>query len=295
VLIEKPTRGDVLPVLDGGYSVQYSPLMEYREGKGMALFCQLDVTGRTEADPAAERVARNIVEYVSAWKPGPRRKVVYVGEAAGKSHLESSGIATEAFDPAALSPDKVLVVGPGGGRQLASSAAAIATWLKAGGRLLAIGLDETEANAFLPMKVTTKKAEHIAAYFEPPAAKSPLAGIGPADVHNRDPRELPLITSGATITGDGVLARAEGANVVFCQLVPWQFDYSKQYNIKRTYRRTSCLVTRLLGNMGVEATTPLLDRFATPVAAAKPEKRWLEGIYLDQPEEMDDPYRFFRW
>ncbi len=23
--------------------------------------------------------------------------------------------------------------------------------------------------------------------------------------------------------------------------------------------------------------------------------RWLEGLYLDVPEEWDDPYRFFRW
>src|SRR5690606_10266324 len=53
VLIEKPARGDFRPVLDGGYALQYSPLMEHREGRGMVLFCQLDVTGRSEADPAA--------------------------------------------------------------------------------------------------------------------------------------------------------------------------------------------------------------------------------------------------
>jgi hypothetical protein len=23
--------------------------------------------------------------------------------------------------------------------------------------------------------------------------------------------------------------------------------------------------------------------------------RWLDGLYLDTPEEWDDPYRFFRW
>ena len=33
----------------------------------------------------------------------------------------------------------------------------------------------------------------------------------------------------------------------------------------------------------------------SPVAPAKPEKRGLDGLYLDQPEEWDDPYRFFRW
>ncbi|MCJ7822313.1 MAG: hypothetical protein MUQ26_04410, partial [Armatimonadetes bacterium] len=61
------------------------------------------------------------------------------------------------------------------------------------------------------------------------------------------------------------------------------------------YRRTSVLLARLLGNMGVAGSTPLLDRFRQPVSPAGGEKRWLEGFYLDEPEEWDDPYRFFRW
>ena len=44
VLIEKPARGDFLPILDGGYSLQYGLLLEYREGQGMMMFCQLDLT-----------------------------------------------------------------------------------------------------------------------------------------------------------------------------------------------------------------------------------------------------------
>ena len=92
VLIEKPARGDFLPILDGGYSLQYSPLLEYREGQGLVLFCQMDVTGRTEGDPAARRLTRNLLQYVSAWKPPPSRKVVYVGDPAGERHLEAAGL-----------------------------------------------------------------------------------------------------------------------------------------------------------------------------------------------------------
>jgi hypothetical protein len=294
VLIEKPARGDFLPILDGGYSLQYSPLLEYREGKGLVLFCQIDVTGRTEQDPAAETLAGNIVQYVSAWKPAPRRQALYVGDPAGKSHLEKAGVAVGTYDGGKPSADQVLVVGPGGGQKLAPSAPAIAAWLKAGGHLLAIGLDEHDA-AMLPLKVSMKKAEHIAAFFDPPGVNSLFAGIGPADLHNRDPRELPLVSSGATIVGDGVLAKADGANLVFCQLAPWQFDPAKQMNLKRTFRRTAFLVMRLLGNMGAAGSTPILARFHAPVDVAKPEKRWLEGLYLDQPEQWDDPYRFFRW
>lgn len=295
VLIEKPVRGDFLPILDGGFSLQYSPLMEYREGKGMVLFCQLDVTGRTETEPAAAALVRNLFHYVADWKPGPRRTAVYVGEPAGKSHLESLGITAGTYDGGNLSTNQVLICGPNAGRMLADRATASADWLKAGGNLLAIAIDQNDADALLPFKVTMKKAEHISAFFEPFSENSPLAGVGPADVHNRDPRELSLVAARAQVIGDGVLARAENANVVFCQLAPWQFDPTRQRNLKRTHQRVSFLASRLLANMGVAGSTPMLERFRAPVEAAKPEQRWLDGFYLEQPEEWDDPYRFFRW
>jgi len=224
VLIEKPARGDFLPILDGGYSLQYSPLMEYREGKGMILFCQMDVTGRTADDPAATRLVRNILSHVSlsTQHSAPstlRCQAMYVGDEPGRRYLAFAGVAVGSYDGGKPSPDQVLIAGTGGGKKMAENKAAIADFLKAGGHLLALGLDEQEANAFLPFRVGMKKAEHIACYFEPPAAGSLLAGVAPADVHNRDPRELPLVSGGATAIGNGVLAQQ--ANVVFCQLPPY--------------------------------------------------------------------------
>jgi beta-galactosidase len=293
VLIEKPAKGDFLPILDGGYSLQYSPLMEYREGRGLVLFCQMDVTARTENDPVAERLGRALLEYVSAWKPYPRRTALYAGDPAGRKHLESSGLTVASYEGGNLSNNHVLVIGSNGAR-LAEHAADINRFLQAGGNLLAIELDQAGADALLPFPVTLKKSEHIAAWFETPALNSLLAGAGPADVHNRDPRELPLVTSGMSVIGNGVLAVAESANVVLCQLAPWRFE-GGQSNLRRTHRRVSFLVSRLLANMGVAGSTPLLDRFHLPVDRADSEERWLDGFYFDAPEEWDDPYRFFRW
>ena len=61
VLIEKPACGDFLPIVDGGFSLQYSPLLQYREGRGLVVFCQMDVTGRTQDDPAARRLVGNLL------------------------------------------------------------------------------------------------------------------------------------------------------------------------------------------------------------------------------------------
>ena len=226
----------------------------------------MDVTGRTESDPAAETLAENILRYAGAWRPSPRRTAMYAGEPAGMSWLASCGIEATPFKDALPGAEQVLVVGPGGGDALAGHAPAISEWFKASGHVLAIGLDQTEANSFLPMKVTTHAAEHIAACFSPFDAKSPLAGVAPANVHNRDPRTLPLITGGASACGDGVLAATN--NILFCQLVPWRFDQTPEhFNQRRTFRRVSFAVSRLMGNLGVSASTPLLERFSDPLGA----------------------------
>jgi hypothetical protein len=295
VLIEKPARGDFLPIVDGGYSLQYSPLMEYREGRGMVLFCQLDVSGRTENDPAAETLTRNLLQYTADWKSQPRRSAIYAGEAAGKRHLESAGFVVESLADRKLSREDVLVVGPGARDELAANKTVIADWLKSGGHLLAVGIDQQDADAFLPVRVGFKRAEHISTYFGPGVSKSPFSGIAAADLHNRDPREFSVVSSGAIILGDGVLAATADGRVIFCQIAPWRFDATKQMNVKRTFRRASFVLTRLLSNFGVGSAAPVVARFNAPVESAKLEKRWLDGLYLDQPEEWDDPYRFFRW
>jgi hypothetical protein len=50
---------------------------------------------------------------------------------------------------------------------------------------------------------------------------------------------------------------------------PWFFTYrTEQRNLKRTYRRTCFLMARLLANMGVSGSTPVLERFSTPVGGS---------------------------
>ena len=92
--------------------------------------------------------------------------------------------------------------------------------------------------------------------------------------------------------GESAIAQSKGT--IYSQLAPWQFHYAEeQMNVKRTFRNVSRLTMRLLANQGVEPPTPLLSNFSKP--ATSNDKRYLDSFYLDQPEEWDDPYRFFRW
>jgi hypothetical protein len=297
VLIEKPARGDFLPIIDGGYSLQYAPLMQYREGAGMMLFCQMDVTGRTETEPAALQLTRNIFRYVRDWRPKPAVKAIYVGDPAGRKQIEASGFALGSLQDPTRPHGSLLILGPGSEKELKSDD--IQNRIRSeGSEVLAIGLNAAESGALLPGSVRITNAEHIGPGGEPAsflfAEGSRGAGIGPADAHNRDPRTLPLVArdDNVTVVGDGALAWR--GPLTFCQLAPWQFDTHKM-NQKRTFRRSSYLLTRLIANLGVAAATPLLDDFSRPVGNPEKEHRWLNGLYLDIPEEWDDPYRFFPW
>ncbi|MGC8989253.1 MAG: sugar-binding domain-containing protein, partial [Verrucomicrobiia bacterium] len=208
VLLEKPACGNFLPLIDGGFSLQYSPLLEYREGTGVVVFCQMDVTGRTEIEPAADMLAANLIQYLSAWKPSARRPLFYLGPVAGKAHMEAAGFRPRDFTRDNPGDDALLLVGPAAAGELGAHADKVRKFLASGGYLVALGLDQPAADALLPFKIDLKEVEHINAHFDPPDCASPFRGIGPADVHCRDARVIPLITGGAKILGDGVLGAA---------------------------------------------------------------------------------------
>jgi hypothetical protein len=154
-----------------------------------------------------------------------------------------------------------------------------------GGAVLGIGLDDKEIAEGLKLPIEVKSDEYINAPFTPSPAGSAFAGIGPADLQNSDPRTIAL-------SNGGVLAASKDNRLLLFQLAPWTFDVN-QLNTRRVFRRASFALSRVLGNLGVHARTPLLDRFASPATAG--EQRWLTGLYLDKPIDWDDPYRFFRW
>ena len=160
--------------------------------------------------------------------------------------------------------------------------------------MLALALSQDEAQAALGLPVQMAVQEHISCRYPPAGPESPVAGVGCGELMIRDPREVPLVTGGAQVMGNGVLALAGGGSVVLCQLAPWQFDYKEFYNTKGAFRHLSFAVSRMLGNMGVALATPLLGNLAQP--AGGEETRWLDGLYLEEPVlNDDDPYRFFRW
>lgn len=292
VLVEKPAAGDFTPILDGGFDLQYAPLLEYREGKGLVLFCQLDLSGRKGCDasseaagiripvlssvfgssdregcePAAQLLASNIIRYAASFKPQPRLEGIYAGEEAGYAHLKKAGFEISRFSGKAPSARQVLILGPGGAKELGPQTAALASWLAGGGRMVGMGLGAGEIKSLPGFgDVELVEREHISSFFPAPS-EALLSGIGCAELNIREPRRLPLFADGPNIRpfGDGALATAKNVSAAFSQVAPWQFDYSRQYNLKPTFKRGSFLASRLLCNAGLQAACPILERLKNP-------------------------------
>ena len=292
VVIEKPQGGDFLSILDGGFDVQYSPLLEARVGSGRIVFCQMDVTGRTETDPAAQRLLANLVHYaMTSAAPAPPHPVRSLAGEAVRRLLTGLGVNPASGD--AGSSDVVLA-------DSQSDPAALRTAADSGARVVVLDGKPDLLKALVGTAATVQI--HKMTHTPPPiAAGAAWRGIGPAELHFRGRTEVATVTptdKSGTAISTGVLAevRVGKGSVVCCGVSPLDFDYNapnKPY-LKLTYKRTAALVARILANAGADLQSPLANFWARPVETGAPP-RWLSSYYLDTPTALDDPYRYNRW
>ncbi len=285
VLIEKPDRGDWLPLVDGGFDLQYAPLLECVHGKGRIVFCQLDVTARTHDEPVAQNLCANLLRHLDAAKPPPSRPLVFSGNPEGLDLLIKLGLDPSRLDGNAPSPDALLVLGPG------HRARALDAAIASGTRVLCLGLSAAELAAAFDESAPAQDGPATSA---PLRASDPLlAGISSAELHWRCQPSIASLSDPGDTANPALVTIARGkGRIVLCQAAPWMFDHAKKPYLRTTHRRTTFLVARLLANLGARATCPILDRFAKKPDTDKP---WLEALYLQEPIAEDDPYRYYRW
>jgi len=62
--VEKPQVGAARALLDCGFDLAEAALLEVARGKGLLVFCQVDVTNRVGQDPVSTRLVRNLVRWL---------------------------------------------------------------------------------------------------------------------------------------------------------------------------------------------------------------------------------------
>ncbi|HEX2948413.1 MAG TPA: hypothetical protein VHV83_02395, partial [Armatimonadota bacterium] len=296
IVIEKPQGGNFLSLVDGGFDLQYSPLLEARVGNGRIIFCQMDVSGRTIADPAADKLLLNLVRYIQTVKGPPSTTPVQclAGDAT-KRLIEQLGV--QLSD----SPSPVVVAD-----EQTTDVNALRTAAEHGARVIVVKGTDSTLKALFPAgsSITSQQITHT----PPPLPNDPIwQGISPAEVHFRTRTNVTNVqppTGQGSALSTGVLADAPLGKgiVIHCAVTPLQFDYTapnKSY-VKLTYKHTASLVDRLLANQGAAFQTPLLENWSHPTSLGISLVTTWQGTtdpkqQLTQEEVSDPDFDLKRW
>jgi hypothetical protein len=103
----KPHYTPFVPILECGFDLVESPLMEVTVGAGRVVLCQMDVTSRYGVDPISTQMVHNLLFELTRQDGGRSYPCACLGDSALKM-LGQFGVATEAFDPA---KSRIVVVG----------------------------------------------------------------------------------------------------------------------------------------------------------------------------------------
>ncbi len=274
VVLRVPAAVGFTPVLNCEFDLDYSPLLEWRHGRGRITFCTLDLTGRGGQEPVADLLAGNLLK---AAADGPRhatRTTVVLGN----DDLTRLGLApARATEPA---PEATLyVVGP----DVPPSEPALLDAVRRGARAVVLPHDATALTAAgYPTVAET-------AFRVPPPQGDLFAAIGPRLLRWRD--SLPFAAfkpdgqpAGSTVAGAGLfLTRRLGkGQMLFVQAAPeplaerYAGDKARQDAIRLSVFRLQQLAARLLTNAGATASSAIAARLCQLQAGAAYEslKTW---------------------
>ena len=289
VVIETPHCGSFTPILECEFDLAYSPLLEWRQGRGGVVFCQLDLTGRVGLDPAATHFARNLVAGLD--EPFGRtqnRTVVYAGSEEGWRLVASLGMATvrvAAGDTAELSPDgDVLVVAPEKGGDRAGHESLARDFAQRGGDVLLL-LPEPGQDGCPEVTQSVRLARAVVDEPVPPL----MRGVGPHLLHWRSMIELKAFAEdgfpeGARRYLNGLLAvtrRGEG-RVIYSQ-IDWRELEGGSVHLERARWNLRKFHRQLLTNLHACPADQPAGRLVTPRRYAPmvniPYWRILNGVY----------------
>ena len=261
VLIEKPPKGHWLPIVDGGFDLQYSPLVEFRQGAFKIIFCQMDGTGRTQPDPAAMQLCRNLLSYLTSPIQAKSREVFYAGDERGRETMRQLAIQFHEYKGKALGGEDLLVIGPD-----ARDIGKLGDFLRNGLNVLCLGLRGEELNRHLPIEVASEERQSISTTIER-FDEPELKGISNAEIHWRTKPDIAALKEKSATSNEVLRVIPVGSGrVVLCQTAPWMFNAEEEPYVQTTYRRTIFLVSRLLANLGATAQVSMLERLAAPLS-----------------------------
>ncbi|MET0262982.1 MAG: glycoside hydrolase family 2 TIM barrel-domain containing protein [Rariglobus sp.] len=273
VVLKTPEVVGFTPLLKTEFDLAYTPLLEWRQGKGVVYFSSLDFSGRVGIDPAATRLADNLMR--SLERPLPATVPVhYRGDAAGEALLGRLQIAAQKTAPAnGTSALWVL-----GGDQPES--ADVAAFIQSGGTVLRL---PQSAKALRAAGVAAEDRS-IARVVAPAEPVSVLRGVGPELLRWREALAATVFSEGEGVVAGGILrGKVSGrGREIWLQVSPDLLADkhadapAKREAVQLSVSRLHRLTAQVLTNLGATPSPSLSNRVATlgRVASFQPISGW---------------------
>ncbi|XHR30588.1 MAG: glycoside hydrolase family 2 TIM barrel-domain containing protein [Chthoniobacteraceae bacterium] len=111
-IVETPHFGPFKAITDCEFDLAYSPLLSWRHGAGEVIFSQLDITGRTESDPAVERLHHNLVRYFQApLEKSVQNRIAVCASDKTYEQIAAMGFAAKQWEDAPNPAENIMVFG----------------------------------------------------------------------------------------------------------------------------------------------------------------------------------------
>jgi beta-galactosidase len=280
---EKPHRSGWRPILECEFDLAYSPLMELDLGRGRVLWCQLDLEDHAAVDPAAARLARQVLEYARTAPLAPRVEATYLGGDRGAALLDQVGLT---YQRATALPRSGLAVI---GADAVVDRAALEAFAEKGGTVLV--LPRAQADAGFGVRLV-ERADHLGSLTPPPWRE--CRGLSASDLRVRAESPAWVIAEGIETGADGLIGRrAVGRGVmVFCQVDPERFAADQRTYLRLSRWRSTRALAQLLANLG--GAFHLDGRVFAPAPQSS-----APGLY--HPDHRtdwalgDEPSRYYNW
>jgi hypothetical protein len=287
-VIEKPQRGVFRPLLDCGFDLFETPLVEFLVGRGRVVFCQLDVTNRYATDPVARRLADNLIAYLSETPP-PAPSCAFAGDGEDKAMLETLGLPVHEFRTADAENACPLVIV---GKASEQAWPEIVRYVRNGAWAVCLAGQGQGPPSGLLDGVQGEQVSFFKAALPPAggAGESPFLGVSPADLFLRGFRPATAfrdLPSSAEATEPAVLTSLPlgQGRIILCGL-PIRNAGSKDAWQTMKLRR---ILTIIAANAGVSSNLG-------PRLTAAPEAQDTARSELyPEPLPNFDPYRYWRW
>lgn len=241
--IEKPHRSGWTPLLECEFDLAYTPLMELRYGKGLAVWCTLDLERSGKDEPIASEIVLWLLRYAETTTVPPRLPTFFIGDDASEKVLQALGVKYERAK-GLPSPPALLIIGD----DASLSEEQLRVFLQNGGRVFLLPRSREK----LPFGFQTERRAFGGSLQVPDWEE--CRGLSPSDLRLRTDVVLPVFakTQEGEIGANGLLGRlriGEGV-VVLVSLTPEMLNASERTYLRYSAWRLTRTLCQLLANLG---------------------------------------------